>query len=85
MVKNSQNWPKIPRMRLPSFHFKCLTWIELNSVTQSALRIIFGHCEAVPKIVRVQMCLKGLVQEAAEQRIQTLFWLNIRPRRLDRR
>ena len=62
--------------------FKHLTWIELNSVTQSGWKIIFGHCEAVPKIVHAQMCLKLQVPEAAEQRVQTLFWPNIRPRRL---
>ena len=53
-------------------------------MTQSVWKIIFGHCEAVPKIVHVQMCLKLEVPEAAEQRIQTLFWPNIQPRRLEK-
>ena len=53
-------------------------------MTQSGWKIIFGHCEAVPKIVHVQMCLKLEVPEAAEQRIQTLFWPNIQPRRLEK-
>ena len=75
----------LPEEEYFSNHLKDLTWTELNFVTQSAWKIIFGHCEAVPKIVHVQMCLKLKVPEAAEQRIQTLFWPNIRPRRLDRR